>query len=480
MDPIKNPTKQYLKLDSWYGGLSDGDRVGIPGSFTYSTGVDYRINPDAITMNHALVKDSGSTVTGLVKWGTYDGIRGNHYFYDASGNLYKRTNTGTWSNIRAVTSSKGQGLEIFNNYLWYTQNSQLGKYGPLDSSPTFTDGAQTGLNGTTSWRPLKEFLNYLVVGNGQYLATLDSTGTWNDQRLTFPVGWFVHDLTVMGDYLAIAVNDEEDITQASRGILFLWDGGSSTYNTFSELHEGGGISAIHGQQDSVTIFGGIMGNIYTYTGRTNKVKRIPNVGNGATAYVNPGSVDHYQGYDMFGISGGNSSTIPRALYAWGQPNINYPEALNIESPISTGDLTNSGVAIGCVMSWVTNIFVGWQSGANFGVDILSDTTYQTSVTYRSRTSSYDFECAFSRFKVYLTKPLGVGESITVKVYKDHSATATTIGVLDYSIDGAITNKMLPYDLRTTDIIIELVLNGNGGSAPSVYKVVGEDEPIGTL
>ena len=58
-----------LTIDKFYGGLSSGERLGIDGSFYFGNGLNYKDNPDAITGNLGLVKDSATTVVDLIKWG---------------------------------------------------------------------------------------------------------------------------------------------------------------------------------------------------------------------------------------------------------------------------------------------------------------------------------------------------------------------------------------------------------------------------
>jgi len=97
-----------ITFDSFSGGLSDGNRIGVSGSFLFGQGLNFKDNPDQITANKAAVKNSGTTVTDLVKWISNDGTT--TYFYGDAGKIYKRTSGGTWSLLRTVANSGGQGL----------------------------------------------------------------------------------------------------------------------------------------------------------------------------------------------------------------------------------------------------------------------------------------------------------------------------------------------------------------------------------
>src|SRR3990167_3756962 len=111
--------KQYITIDRWDGGLSDGDILGTEGSFRFGQGLDYKTNPNAISANLALEKTSSTTVATLPKWFTYHTVNDDMYAYDSGGKIYTTTSTGgTVSLLRTVSSSQGQGLEIYDDYLY--------------------------------------------------------------------------------------------------------------------------------------------------------------------------------------------------------------------------------------------------------------------------------------------------------------------------------------------------------------------------
>lgn len=469
--------KQYVTIDRWNGGLSDGDILGSEGSFRFGQGLDYKSNPNAITADLIMEKKSASIVVTLPKWFTYDTPRDDTYAYDSGGNIYQSTSTGSsWTLLRAVASSAGQGLEIYDDYLFYTQASQIGRYGVLSGTPSFTDNWQTGLNGSTNWRPIKVFQNLLCVGNGRYLAIWDGSA-WTATKLTFPNGWYVRDLQVRGDYLAIAVNDSSTIQTAVRGIVFYWDGSSSTYNFFNEVPENGGISSIQASQDKLYIFAGGAGNIFLDNGTITKIKRIPFMGRGKLLYVNPGATTNFRGNLLFGFGSGgasrNSSTVYRGIYELDS----VTNALNFAYPTSTGTVQTSSILVGNLFAAGSNLYTGWQNQTpTYGIDLLSTSNQQTSVTYESRIVSVPREASFDRIKV-LFDTLASGQSITVKYKADRNASWTTYGdaAISFTADGAVTYKVLNEEIRATDFQIQLTLAGGATSMPTVFKVIIEYE-----
>jgi len=456
-----------ITFDSFSGGLSDGNRIGVSGSFLFGQGLNFKDNPDQITANKAAVKNSGTTVTDLVKWISNDGTT--TYFYGDAGKIYKRTSGGTWSLLRTVANSGGQGLCVYDDYLYYTQDSQIGRYGALSGAPSFTDNWQTSLNGTTEWRPIYAFRNFIAVGNGRYLAHWDGA-TWTAQKITFPPGWFVHCIGEVGSYLAIGVNDGADPATATRGLVFLWDGTSSTYNDFVSVDDGP-INAILGRQNKLFIWAGHKGNIYVYAGGVQKIKKVPFVGDKKTIYTYPGTTSNWEGMVCFGLAGGTSATVYREVYSWGRPNKNYPDVLNIEFPISTGTVKTTDVDIGAVKAIGNSLYIGWKDDTDYGVDLVSTTTNQLSVTWESRIFSLTKLGTFRGFRLFF-KPLASGETLTLKYKADLQSSWQTIGTATYASDGAITHKFFSKFgsvIQAMDIQFQITLAGTS-TMPTVYKL----------
>jgi len=402
------------------------------------------------------------------------------YAVDNAGNIYSDVGSGSyWQLKRAVSNCTGQGLEIYNDYLYYRQNSQIGRYGDLTGSPSFTDNWKTSSDNVqtvTDWGPIKAFLDFVAFGNGRYLATWDdSTFTYN--RLSWPKGYFVRDIDIMGEYLAIAVNDSEDILAAKRGFIALWDGTSTTYNFFTEVPEGGGISAIQANQDSILIFAGGKGNIYLYNGKANKIKKIPYIGAGQTVYVLPGATTNHNGMCHFGLSGGTSTTAYRGVYSWGKSELGFPDALNFEYPLSEGTTTGVNTWCSAVKDIGDRLYVGWKVGSTYGIDLVSTSTLQTSVIYESLIVTTNKPADCTRQKLYF-KPLASGESITLEV-KANQGSWVEAGSASYASDGAVTTKLLNYEFGFNDLEIRVTLAGSS-TMPSLSKIVLEYEEDNNL
>lgn len=125
----------------WYSGMSNYPKEDFPYGFARSQAIDFRTDPQAIGLMPASLNESGSVVIDLVKWFDTTPFNLVTYGYGDAGNLYSRTNAGSWSLLRSVANSHGNGLQYFfgDDYLYYTTDSLIGRYGPLQGTPTFND-----------------------------------------------------------------------------------------------------------------------------------------------------------------------------------------------------------------------------------------------------------------------------------------------------------------------------------------------------
>lgn len=134
--------KNTWVIDRFDGGISEGSKRGLKGSFRFGQGLDYKSDPDSLTGLRKLTKDSGSTVTDMIKWIVTEGT--NTWFYGDTGKVYKRTTGGVWSLEKTVSSSSGNGMAVFDDHLYVTSDKALHRYGPLSGTPVWEDDFLTG------------------------------------------------------------------------------------------------------------------------------------------------------------------------------------------------------------------------------------------------------------------------------------------------------------------------------------------------
>lgn len=119
---------------------STSEKKDIPNSARFVKGMNPFEDPAFITLSRKATKVSGTTVVTLPHW-AQDGSpwSTDRYFYDSGGKIYKETSASSWSVLRTVSGGGGEGFLVFDNYLYYPQATELGRYGPLDGTPAFQD-----------------------------------------------------------------------------------------------------------------------------------------------------------------------------------------------------------------------------------------------------------------------------------------------------------------------------------------------------
>lgn len=136
-----NTNKVWL-IDRFFGGLSDGSKRGYSGAFRSGTGLDFRTDPDVLTGLRQFQKISGATITDVPKWMVTQGE--NLWVYGDTGKVYKRDSAGTWTNPKTISDSHGNGMAVFDDYLYCASDSGLHRYGPLSGTAAWEDDFLVG------------------------------------------------------------------------------------------------------------------------------------------------------------------------------------------------------------------------------------------------------------------------------------------------------------------------------------------------
>ena len=234
--------------------------------------------------------------------------------------------------------------------------------------------------------PITQFLQYNIIGNGNYLTaweplTTDPLNTeYIRHKLTFPSGYEVCGITVLNEFAAIAcekrsTNNDSDFQD---GKIFFWDGTAGTYNFFIDVPEGAPYS-LFSHKELLTWMA--RGELFAYAGGTpSKIRRMPNAEQLYTSerdyirlYPNMATVRNGIFLQAFPSDTANTS-IEYGVYGWGQRDKDYPNAFSYDYQLSTGTLTNSlgTLKIGMVKSFNEELFMSWKDGANYGVDIINN------------------------------------------------------------------------------------------------------------
>lgn len=468
---------KYLSQKFFYSGIAPSDKIGPRGSFYFAQNLNIYDEASNFTIMPSTSKVSGTTVTDLIKWivgGTP--YNTNLYFYSDGGKIYRETAAGVWSSLRTVTNSGGQGLEIHNDYLYYTQDSQIGRYGTLSGSPSFTDNWQTGLNDTsdTNFAPIKAFKEGLAVGHGNYLGWWDGS-VWDVDRLILPPGLEIRSLEVLDEFLVIGTWRGTSITANEEGYLFFWDGISTTFNFFVAIPQGGCAALLNNKNRLLSSIGG-SGDLFVNYNPFQKVEIIPKLTIGKYVEILPGAMTNWRGMAQIGVGGNTDSTsIIQGVYSYGNSNEQFPDALNYSFTISTGTTIGTTVKIGALKGIGNNLYIAWQDGSSYGVDkVINSNAPFTSATFESLI--FDNEQVWKdklALKLKATHlPLAANESVQLG-YKINRASSYTIGTANTTTNSTETVLNISQSVaRFREFQSEVIL-GAATTSPTITSITLE-------
>lgn len=130
-----------------------------------------------------------------------------------SGKIWKRTTAGVWSLAHTNANTAHRGVRYFNGYLFYWTATKLGHF---NLASTWTDSFATG----TNFRGSCEANNTLLIGNGRYVARVDSSNTFSATEFTLPAQFIITEMINIGDDVLIGTYISTDVAKCK---VFLWD-----------------------------------------------------------------------------------------------------------------------------------------------------------------------------------------------------------------------------------------------------------------
>ena len=468
-----------LSVSTFSGGLADDNKLGIKGSFYFGEHLNIYDHTSQLTILPKSAKVSSTVVLGLIKW-IVDGrpFIDARFAYDDGGRIYKEDSNGDWSLLQTTSSSHGQGLEVFDNYLYYVQDTQVGRYGPLDGSAAFDDDWQTGLNDTSSigFAPVKAFLTGVVIGHGDQLAYWDGS-VFSATTLQFLSNANVRALETLDEFLVIGTFRGTDITDNQDGFLYYWDGASTSFNYFSQVKEGG-VAALTTSKGRIFSILGSSGSLFMNYQPFNLVQQLPNVTVNDYVDIYPGAISNYHNRVFIGAAANtNSTSFKHGLYEWGSKGDRYQEVLNYSHTISTGSTTGTTVKIGAVAGFGDDLYFSWRDGSTYGVDKVN----RANDPYASaQWESLIFGQVYRDNKATAVKvthlPLVNGESIEVgyKINRAASYTTTT----NSTVGDTETRLPMPVGSdKYREIQLECTLATSGSTSPTVTSISMEFDDL---
>lgn len=239
--------------------------------------------------------------------------------------------------------------------------------------------------------PITNFLNYTLIGNGNYVAQyepLQDSPEMNidylPHRLTLPPGFEVCGIAQKNLLCVIGAEKRSTTGEFQEGVLIFWDGVSQTYNDWWPVEEGSP-ETLYSHNNTVFYIAG--GALYEIDGTDQPIKRrvFRNTDSefssiADTTHVYPNMMAVRRGILVMGYPSYTTNTaLEHAVFSWGQNTSDYPISFGLNYSPSTGTAYNNGsnnLKIGMVKSFGDTLYVSWRDDSaakTYGVDVTDNT-----------------------------------------------------------------------------------------------------------
>lgn len=305
---------------------------------------------NAIAATYVNITDTGSgthtatsTNIGIINATAKDERSGNIYAIDQNNRVWCSNVPGgafKWMLIigNTLTSGLGNGIAVWQNYLFVFRGAAIDVWGALDnfSTATWTNGWQSMNSGSTSTMLHKTFVasnnalywcdyvgntgglrnpgyigSLMLASTSTFLPGTGSTYIYNAQALDLPDNEQPVALNELNGYLAIGVNLSGTNSSGSTSKLYYWDTVSASFNNPLIVPEAP-IYEIVNANNIIYVFCGWRGRVYkTNLATITEAFKIPD-----HVYY-PGSTGTgYEGLPLFGaVSQNGAGTVYKMTFA---------------------------------------------------------------------------------------------------------------------------------------------------------------------
>jgi len=321
-------------------------------------------------------------------------------FSTESGKVWKRTAAGVYSLVHTNTNGSNKGCKLWQGYLYYATTTNLGRITEALASSESSWSSQNDSYATFTlsgaYKPMVTIGSGLYIGDGYYVAVVDSTHTFIADAFDMPSQFTCSALGESSDDLLIGT-----IVGANVGCckMFGWNRISPSWTFEDRIPEIGINCFIKG--DNIIIFqAGTKGRIYYWSGSQGvKMKKIK----GVTTTVNPYNSTELEGRSLFAVG--------TKIYSLHREDGDFPYALACE-------YTASGT-IKSIIADVDDIFVS-------GGDVVAHigTTYATTVI-----ETPEAEGSFKRVEV-MYRSIAEGATVGIETSVDNADYVSHTSVVD--------------------------------------------------
>lgn len=486
----------YL-IKSFRGGFSDETDKGIEGSYKYGHGLDIHKRADTLTAEQAMAtilgESSGVFADGVGVYGvlgtTQTGImqfmvpasNGTTYCFGSTGSIFSRSGDGIWTfayndENGAIKGAAEWKLSSGVNYLFWATNTSVARkeLGGAEITADSGTGRWTDVSAdykTTlepaEWHTMENVAGQINIVNGNYLATIDYSGSFNAQALNIIPGNIIQCIEERDDYVILGSKRKD---QSEKGHIWSWLTTALNYVQKKKIPVKGVNALIYSELPLCQ--GGNNGELFLsdFVNAT-PLAELPD----GSGQVNPGGVTIDNDLAAFGFYG----TDYPGIWRYGRRMKNRPQAFDYGYRLVKTIAGSSISTIAAVAMIDGTMLASWGttdgSTSEYGVDAVSSTTKVTAVyeALEFTNNSPHTTKYFDSVKLTLA-PMPASTSVAVK-YKVNKATtggdssanagfkyavtgsgATTFGITD----ATEAEFMVSQEGRVYEGGVELIPSGN--------------------
>jgi hypothetical protein len=238
--------------------------------------------------------------------------------------------------------------------------------------------------------PTANFLNFTLIGNGNYLATYEplqdspTTADFNRHALTFPPGYEVCGFAQKNLMIVIGCEKRSTSGDFQDGALFFWDGTSETFNDWWPAPEGSPESLFSWLNTVYYVSNGVLTQVQS-TDQPLKIRTLRNTnttfsGVQDSTHVYPNMMTVHRGVLHLGYPSQTSNqNLQHGIYTYGVISREYPLSFGYGYTPSPGHQLNDGsnnLRVGTIKSFGDRLFMSWRDDEatpyKYGVDIVDN------------------------------------------------------------------------------------------------------------
>lgn len=422
-------------------GIADDVFTWINNSYFSSKNIEVRENARGISLSKKLVPGvSTSNKINVI-------IKAKPNLYIAWGNNWKcyKCDNGTWSEVTTWFSTHWRSAAVFNDYVYWCSNSKLYKVAVSDFSWSSVTPTEVATLTTYSQHPMLVSMWDLYIGNCEKLSKVDVSNVFSD-LFTLEKWGIIEKITDLWGAIRV-------ITQSALGNsnMYLWDWVSDIPDETVPL-----IWYVTYQTQIYNGYPYIVTNRWLGILDWYKIYPLKKCDDFA-------EIDNWIWvYDERLII-----AWKKGIYSWGAKNKNYSEVLSYDY-----ELTETNAKVTSIYSDGIKLFVAWETGSWYGIDVLSDSVYNT--TGELVTRGY-YANSLKEIKDWILAGIGYSalktwESIEIQYSVDgwaftslRTITPTTDTIANFTED-LFVREQFQY------IQFKIILNWNWTTTPSFYAL----------